>query len=171
LLFALLGGLAPAPARGQVTVSPEQVKAAYIYNFAHFAVWPAHAFDGPDDRFRVCVDGDLTSAPEIEATFLNEVISGRPITILRNPAPSDHRRCHILYVAGTARQVEALLKGVAGAPVMTIGDSGEFIARGGILAFALEGKHMRFDVNLRASAAAGVTLSSQLLQVARRVQR
>jgi len=40
-----------------------------------------------------------------------------------------------------------------------------------MLEFVPQGKRIRFDVNLRAATAAGLTLSSQLLQVARRVQQ
>lgn len=169
VLLALLTTVAATPVSGQLTVSAEQVKAAYLYNFASFATWPAHAFEAPDSPFRVCIDGDLTGAGAIERTFQGEAVAGHRVTVIRNPATRAHRRCHILFVSGRAPPVEALLKGVAGAPVLTIGDGGEFIARGGMLELVMDAKHIRFDVNLRAASEAGVALSARLLQVARRV--
>jgi hypothetical protein len=67
--------------------------------------------------------------------------------------------------------VQATLKGLASAPVLTVGNGERFLEQGGMLEFVPEGKRIRFDVNLRAASAAGLTLSSQLLQVARRVQQ
>jgi hypothetical protein len=156
---------------GQPGPTAAQVKATYVYNFAHFVTWPASSFDGPNGPLRVCVSGDPVMAPSLERTFQNEVIATHPVRMQRDPSSGDRLRCHILYVSGDAAALQATLKGLGSAPVLTVGDDGRFIERGGILEFVQDGKHMRFDVNLRAATAAGLTLSSQLLQVARRVQQ
>ena len=47
----------------------------------------------------------------------------------------------------------------------------QFVKRGGMIQFVLEGKKVRFEVNLTATQHAGLTLSSELLKVATAVKR
>ena len=161
----------PAGVHAQPAPTAAQVKAAYVYNFANFVTWPASSFDGPSGPLRVCVVGDPEMAPNLESTFQNETIAAHPVRVQRDPPPADRRRCHILYLSGSAAVVQATLKGLASAPVLTVGNGNQFLEQGGMLEFVPQGKRIRFDVNLRAATAAGLTLSSQLLQVARRVQQ
>ena len=163
--------ISAASAHGQPVPTAAQVKAAYVYNFANFVTWPASSFDGPNGPLRVCVTGSPEMAQNLEHTFQNEVIAAHPARVQRDPATPDRRRCHILYLSGSAAVVQATLKGLASAPVLTVGDGDRFVERGGMLEFVPDGSRIRFDVNLRAATAAGLTLSSQLLQVARRVQQ
>jgi hypothetical protein len=170
--LAVLGALAtPAGVDGQPAPTAAQVKAAYVYNFANFVTWPPSSFDGPNGPLHVCVAGDPEMAPNLESTFQNEIIAAHPVRVRRDPPPADRRRCHILYLSGSAAVVQATLKSLVSAPVLTVGSGDRFVEAGGMLAFVPEGKRIRFDVNLRGATAAGLTLSSQLLQVARRVQQ
>ena len=43
----------------------------------------------------------------------------------------------------------------------------QFAARGGIIQFAIEDQHVRFDINLEAASRAGLKISSKLLSVAK----
>src|SRR3569833_2436855 len=54
VILACLGGEVHA-LPGQAT--EYEVKAAFIYNFARFAEWPASAFKHPDDPFQLCIWG------------------------------------------------------------------------------------------------------------------
>ena len=58
---------------------------------------------------------------------------------------------------------------VKGANVLTVGDGAEFLSRGAAVTFVREGDRVRFDVNLTEAQRAGLTISSRLLRVARRV--
>lgn len=59
--------------------------------------------------------------------------------------------------------------GGSGAPMA--GEQAGFVGDGGIIDFAFEGRHVRFDVNQRAAANASLTISARLLNVARTVQK
>jgi hypothetical protein len=54
---------------------------------------------------------------------------------------------------------------------LTVSDMSQFVKRGGMIQFVLEGKKVRFEVNLTATQHAGLTLSSELLKVATAVKR
>jgi hypothetical protein len=53
---------------------------------------------------------------------------------------------------------------------LTVGEGDEFLRQGGMVAFVIENRRVRFDVNQTTAANAGLTLSSRLLMVARVVR-
>lgn len=172
LLLSILPLLHRAiPLHAQTTATESQVKAAYLYNFASFVSWPVTAFEGPTSPFRVCVAGKDPFGAVLEDTLRGESIGGRPMVLVHQPEPAELRRCHILYVAPMAARPGAVATTTAMFPVLTVGDGGGFLRSGGVLEFVSESGRVRFDVNLTAATGAGLTLSSRLLQVARRVQR
>jgi hypothetical protein len=153
------------------TASEYQLKAAFVYNFANFVTWPSSAFEAPASPLRVCALGDAAFSAALEDTLRNDTVDGHPLSLIREPASTQVRQCHILVVARRARDVDTVLKDVAGAPVLTIGDVENFVGRGGVIQFILDSGHIRFDVNLAAAAAGRLTLSARMLQVARQVHR
>ena len=60
-------------------------------------------------------------------------------------------------------------RAAAGRPMLTISDQPGFVDRGGMIEMKLVAGRTRFDINLAAARAAGLNLSSQLLQLAERV--
>jgi hypothetical protein len=51
--------------------------------------------------------------------------------------------------------------------VLTVGESPDFLTKGGMINFVLESGKVRFDVNVPAASARGLSLGSRLLRVAR----
>ena len=127
-----------------------QVKAAFLYNFVTFTTWPAAALATPTDPLRICVFKNDELAAEVDATVRGETIDGHPIVVDRVAAPDEAARCHVLFVPRTESFHEAgLLDAVKQSPVLTIGESDQFLRDGGIVNFVIENGRVRFDVNQR----------------------
>ena len=78
----------------------------------------------------------------------------------------------MLFIAGSEEpQLDAILTSVAGAAVLTVGDTPGFVKRGGIIQFVPDGNKVKFEINLAASRRAGLNLSSELLKLARVVRK
>ena len=58
-----------------------------------------------------------------------------------------------------------------GAGVLTVGQGGNFMRDGGIIAFVIENRRVRFDINQSAAAKAELKMNAKLLSVARSVER
>ena len=160
--------LAPAPAAAQRSDSGEApVKAAFLYNFSKFVEWLDAAFAQPSSSFVVCAFADDAFRRELQAILENEQIRGRQVTIA--PASlEDPRGCHIAYFARGERERQArMLDAVKRLPVLTVGEGRTFLEQGGQIAFLVENDRVRFAVSRRAAEAAGLTISSRLLRVAR----
>jgi hypothetical protein len=73
--------------------------------------------------------------------------------------------------AAEGNRLNKIMEGLDREAVLTVSDMPQFSQRGGMIQFVLEGKKVRFEVNLTAVQRAGLTLSSELLKVATTVRR
>jgi len=54
-------------------------------------------------------------------------------------------------------------------PVLTVGETGDFLRQGGIIRFSMEDRKIRFDVNQEAAEKVHLNVSARLLLLARSV--
>ena len=141
------------------------VKAAFIYNFAKFTQWP----DAKAGRLTVGVIG-RTSINGVLRTIINgKAVTGRELVVRETSAKADDLRAfHIIFVpVSEASRVAAIVERVAGAAVLTVGDSEHFLQDGGIVQFYIRENHVRFQIDADAASQAGLKISSQLLSLAK----
>jgi hypothetical protein len=142
-----------------------QVKAVYLFNFAKFIEWPAEARSGP---LTICVAGQNPFGDVLEETLHGEAVNDRPLTMRLIQAPEPG--CHIVFVPqGTA--TAAYVRAVRGTPTLTVGESPDFIAEGGIINFVIEEGKVRFQIDAKAAERAELRISSHLLRLARTVDK
>jgi YfiR/HmsC-like len=147
------------------------VKAAYLYNFGRFVEWPT-SVTAKSDAFNVCILGQDPFGPALDATLANETIGGKSVTAKRISTPQEASGCHILFMSSTEDiRLKKIIEALDKEAVLTVSDMPKFSQRGGMIQFVLEGKRVRFEVNLGAVQHAGLTLSSELLKVATEVRR
>jgi len=173
-VLALLCVLLSVPALHAQNAKPTDydVKAAYLYNFGRFVEWPAQVTTTKSGHFTVCVLGQDPFGPRLDSTLAGETIGGKSIVAKRISSPQESDDCQILFLSpaesGRAKKIFAELDKRA---VLTVSDMPEFAQLGGMIQFVLEGKRVRFEVNLAATQRAGLTLSSELLKVATTVRK
>ena len=154
---ALLVAMLPATAQD---VSLEyRVKASYLYNFVKFIEWPTAARSGP---VTVCIAGRNPFGTVLDDTIRGEVVRGRPLTarVILEPDAG----CQVLFIPGGA--TGAYLRSARGTPTLTVGETGDFLASGGIINFVKDGPYVRFAINTDAAEQAQLQVSSRLLQLA-----
>ena len=61
------------------------------------------------------------------------------------------------------------MRAVSNAPILTVGESEEFIHQGGMIGFYLQENRIRFDINLQAAKRVNLRFSSRLLLLAKSV--
>ena len=146
------------------------VKAAYLYNFGHFVEWPVNVASAKS--FTVCVLGQDPFGPVLDATLAGETIAGKRVAAKRISTLDESGSCQILFLSPAEEaRLNTLIKALSRQAVLTVSDMPEFAKRGGMIQFVLEGKRVRFEVNLAAVQHAGLTLSSELLKIATTVRR
>jgi hypothetical protein len=145
-----------------------EVKAAFLYNFIQFVEWPPAALPDPSSPFRVCVYGQNPFGPALERTMTGEQRSGHPLTIELITAGDSAMQCNLLFVPQSqAARTAAALRATGDGPVLSVGESANFLRAGGMINLFVEGGRVRFDVNPSAALMRGLVLSSKLLRIAR----
>jgi len=169
-LAAALGLLLAAgrsPARAQSL--EDEIKAAFLYNFAKFVEWPPDAFASPDEPITFCLVGRDPFGRVLDDLLAGEHVRHRRLAVRRVERAGRLDGCHILFVSPTEKgRFAALLRGIDTQRVLTVSDSLEFLAAGGHVSFFVEGSRVRFAVNQEACERAEFRMSSKLMQVARR---
>jgi hypothetical protein len=172
LLAAGLWGPAPAhsaAAEGGADQAPTeyQVKAAFLYNFARFVEWPPRAFASASAPIDVCVLGEDPFGEALNRVLAGKMLGERPMMERRGKKLRELGGCEILFISGSERErVGEILEELRTAPVLTVGESEEFAARGGGVQFTLEDNHVHFIINVDATERAGLKVSSRLLSLA-----
>lgn len=174
LLAAVLLG-APAiaqspPALAQAPSSPEleyRVKAVFLLRFAQFVEWPRQAFVSPNAPLVIGVVGEDPFGGYLDGIVQGETIDGRPIVVRHVDRLDRGGDWHILFVAREhTERVLSEARSLTNKPVLLVGDADRFAHEGGMIAFVVENKRVRFRINPDAARAAGLSLSSKLLRAA-----
>lgn len=164
LLMARPTSALPLPGPSSSAPSQSDVEAVYLFDFGKFVRWPAGEDQGP---LHICVAGAPTFAAGVEKTVANEAIDGRGLDVRQISRPEEEAGCAILFIDASQReQSDALLRGAADKPTLTVSDLPDFLARGGMIQFQIIQKRVRFSVNLDAVTRSHLTMSSELLKVA-----
>ena len=145
-----------------------EVKAAFLLNFTRFVEWPG-LVDTGDAPFSICILGDDPFGPVLDRIVEGESVNGRRLAIRRIGRPHLNS-CQVVFFAGHEKDTAKILAGLSPG-VLTIGDGAAFLREGGMIAFVLENRRVRFDINQSAAAKAGIRISSKLLSVARSVEK
>ena len=151
---------------GSVSVQEYQVKAAFLYNFAKFVDWPPPAA-GPKAPLVIVVFGRDPFGPVLANTVFGKTVNNRPLEVRRASRIEDLLPCHLVFIsAKERRRVPAILKAVESAGVLTVSETDDFLDQGGAVRLVMEGRKVRFQINLEAARRNGLTVSSKLLSLA-----
>lgn len=168
LVIALHAFAAPVSA-APPAASEYDLKAAFLFNFAKFVDWPPESLQGVDALY-VCVLGEDPFGDVLDRAFAGKTVHDRPLIIRRLTRVDQIHGCHILFVSGAAERRLGELTRTSG-PLLTIGETDQFLRHGGVVAFEMEENRLRFEINADAADEAGLKISSQLMKLATRIIR
>lgn len=167
LAAPLLAG--QATAQDPVIAQRAAVEAAFLRNFARYVVWPVSAFANDGAPWTICVLAAEHFDDTLEKTFSGRIEQGRRFEIVRAKTPEQLQGCQIVFV-GTpnAARRRAVLNELRRLPVLTVGESPEFLDEGGIVRLQA-GERIEMGINLDQARAASLTIPSKILEVAHEV--
>jgi len=141
------------------------VKAAFLYNFAKFAEWPALP---PESPIVACVVGGDDIAAALVETVRGQKILGHKLEVWRPQDSSTWQTCNLLFISDVeTRRSGGGLVAIKKLPVLTVSDGKDFCQAAGIIELYVESGKMRFAINVDAVEQSGIHLSSRLLGLAK----
>jgi hypothetical protein len=170
LVFAWVMTISPGMGLAETPTSLEyKVKGAFLLNFAKFTKWPADEFVATNTPITIGIVGDDPFGSALDQLVADETIGTRRIVVKRLAFSSDLSQCQVLFIPKSA-DAEDVLKRVVSPGVLTVGESDNFLDAGGVIRLLIEDKKVRFEVNMAAAQRARLTVSSQLLKLARTIK-
>jgi hypothetical protein len=169
LLLALAALLPLAAAHGQGNVTPEEVKAAFLFRFAGFVDWPAQARADEQLVIGVVEGGDVEA--ELRRYASLRMIGNRAAVVRSIETSSDLNGVHILFIG--SRDPSRLSRWIAAArplPILVVSDVPEGLERGSMINFITTDR-VQFEAAADAASRAGLRLNPRLLSVAARVKK
>lgn len=172
LCIVLLISGVPRSACAQSTADEYRVKAAFLYHFAQLSDWPAGALNPGDTSLKLCIFDDEPRRQELESTIEGKTIGAWVLHVRLMSQSQEVEGCNILFLSrDEARRQTAILASLRGMPVLTVGETSNFLSDGGMIRFHLDEDRIRFDINLEAAESSHLKISSRLLLLATSVTR
>lgn len=141
-----------------------QIKAAFLFNFAQFVQWPAEVFAEPDLPIRIGVLGQNPFGEALKETVRGESIRGHRFVVQYSNQLDDLKNCHLVFICKSEKErMNDILANLREESILTVSDIDGFARDGGAIGFYLDGKKVRFEINLAAAQRQKLKISSQLL--------
>ncbi len=170
IVLAISGGLQSACA--QSNAEEYRVKAAFLYHFAQLLDWPAGVLNAADPSLKLCIFDDEPRRQELQSTIEGKTIGAWVLHVRLISQAQEVQSCNILFLSrDEARRQTAILRSLRGMPVLTVGETSNFLSDGGMIRFHLDEDKIRFDINLEAAESSHLKISSRLLLLATAVTR
>jgi hypothetical protein len=162
--------LTAAPAGALLESVPEyEMKAALLYNFGVFTEWPGERLSEATPSFDVCILGEDRFGASLEP-LARRSVHGKPVVVRRLGGSGDPSGCHVLFIGESAeRRLDGLLERAHQGGMLTVGESRGIAQRGAVVGLTLEQGRIVFEINRQSAVSAGLTVSSRVLSLARKV--
>lgn len=151
------------------TASETEVKAAFLYNFARFVEWPSTAFSSDTAPLRVAVFGDEDFTAKLASLLSDKKAHGRAFEVKRITNPQEAKNFQMVFIpSAESKRALLVLDAVKKLPVLTIGESDEFLDYGGMINVYFEETQPRFEINPEPAEKVKLVISSKLLRLAKK---
>jgi len=158
-----------APARAATTASEAEVKAAFLYNAAKFVEWPTNTFSSDSAPLRVAVFGDDEFTTKLSMLLADKKAHGRAFEVKKITNPQEARNFQIVFIANSeSKRALLVLDAVKKSPVLTVGETDEFLDYGGMIMFYFEDAQLRFDINPESAEKVKLVISSKFLRLGKK---
>jgi hypothetical protein len=148
-----------------------QIKALCLLNFAKYVEWPEQVFADANSPIIIGIVGENKFQDDLKDVMADKRVGGRRIVVKAVASENDYRKCQILFIgASDTRQEAEVLKSLKSLPMLTVGETEQFVQDGGMINFKTRDGKVRFDVDLNAARAVGLGISSKLLSLAETVR-
>ncbi len=150
-------------------VSENELKVAFLYNFALYSGWPKGSVQENAQQMTICtlVSDNLG---DVLKQLENRRIRNKPLAIHRGVALKDAHECHLLYVPKTEQaQMQKILVELEEHSVLIVSDFEVNMPPRAAINMMLDKNKLVFEVDMRMANQAKITMSSKLLNLAKQV--
>ncbi len=146
------------------------IKAAFVANFVKFIDWDGNKSLDKHTKIDVCVygEGGFINTSQVFKQASSDKLFLSLVKEKNLSSVASH--CHMVFITPTeADRSDEVIAALKNQQVLTIGDSVDFAASGGMVEFTSDASKIRIIVNKKAIEAGGLHVDAQLLEIASKV--
>lgn len=149
------------------------IKATFLYHFSTYVQWPAEAAPHENQPFVIGLYQSDPFGTALSQIAQSKTVAGHPIEVRVLKSTEGIAQCQILFVpkSVTPEQRAEALRATKNLLILVVGETDDFIERGGSVQFFLEGNKMRFAFSAELAKRADLKVSSKLLSLAKIVPK
>lgn len=172
-LALVIGLLVVARPEKAFASSPENyAKAGFLLISTRYVTWPDAVFSTPESPIVVGVLGPDPFGTWLDTAFAAITSQGRKVELRRASTAEEAKSFHVVFIAREeSRRCSGWLDTLRRFPVLTVVETERAFESGAMIRLVMEGKRLRFDVNLEAGREPGIRIGSSMLVSARRIIR
>lgn len=166
-LWVLLACLSlTGPARAESSgVAEYSLKAAFLFHFTKFVHWPEEVLQG--EEIVLCVLGKDPFGSVLDKAVLGKTAQGRKIALRRLRHLPDVKGCHLLFLGHSERKrLPAATESLRSSHILIVSEAKRFGEPHGMVKLVVDRRKVRIEIDVSAARAAGLRISSSLLQLA-----
>jgi hypothetical protein len=164
-------GAEPGRAPAQDPMEEYRLKAAFVASFAGFVEWPPDIMKNSHDPIVICVLGENPFGSALDRAVSGKSIQDHKLAIHDITDVRQAAGCQILFVSSSeSKHLRSILKEPQLNGILTVGDTRDFTAHGGVINLQLESDRVRILINMDAAEQGRLRISSKLLSLARIVK-
>lgn len=141
MISGLLCPLANAQSAGE-----DQVKAAYLYNFAKLTHWPERALPLRSNLVLCVLGGDEEFPKVLRETLYGKSINGHVLEVRRSRSTEELKFCNLVVLREATSNLAATISSLGGNALL-IGEGKEFLASGGMISLEFANGKVTYEVN------------------------
>jgi hypothetical protein len=143
------------------------VRAAFVYNLTKYVEWPQ-----ADKELVIGFVGEGGMGETLQRIVAGKTSDTRTLRVILDPADDQLERCDVVYVAySSPKRTQTVLSKLRHKSTLSVGETGDFARAGGMVGLVRDADQIQIQVNLEAAQAAGLKISSRLLNLAVIVRR
>lgn len=149
--------------------SENQVKAAYLFNFAKSAQWPpALLAEGTAPLIIGVFGGDDEFVDVLKGMVAQKTIGSHPIAVKHLHAGDDLRCCQMIFFrASERRATRAAIASLNSGNLLLVGEEPAFLRDGGMINLILNNGRIQFEIAYDALDRSAIQFSSKFLSLAK----
>ncbi|HWV99666.1 MAG TPA: YfiR family protein [Candidatus Acidoferrum sp.] len=158
----------PTAARAQTaTLHEYELKAGVLFHILEYVEWPAGSLPSASSTVQIGLLGQIPFADALQVLD-GKMVQGRKLVLKQLSDPAEALDCQVLFVAASEKpRFAEIVAAVKKHPILTVGEVDGFAENGGIVNLLAAQNRIQMEINREAAGESRLSISSQLLKLAK----
>jgi hypothetical protein len=167
LILLMVLGWSTRSAAQTGTQHEYELKAGVLFHIIEYVEWPKAAMSNSPPAIQIGLLGQLPFADALEV-LNGKSVGGRGLVVKRVSDMQAATSCQVIFVGASEKpRMTEIFAGTKDRPVLTVGEVDGFAEQGGMVNLIAGPNRIVMEINKEVANRAGLSVSSQLLKLAK----